>query len=60
MVGKRGDWLYITDKDRILTVNQLHFIKRGYDDSDLLNEIANDVFNSSCVEAARSLPGAEF
>lgn len=60
IVGKRGDWLYITDKDRILTVNQLHFIKRGYDDSDLLNEIANDVFNSSCVETARSLPGAEY
>ncbi len=24
--GKRGDWLYITDKDRIFTANQLHEI----------------------------------
>lgn len=60
IVGKRGDWLYITDKDRILTFYQLHYIKSGYDDYDLLNEIANDVFNSICVETARSLPGVEY
>ncbi|EOL7536049.1 hypothetical protein PSR38_RS16640 [Escherichia coli] len=60
VVGKRGDWLYITDRDRILTVNQLIYIKRGYGDCYLLNKIANDVLNSSCVETARSLPGAEF
>lgn len=60
VVGKRGDWLYITDRDRILTVNQLIYIKRGYDDYYLLNKIANDVLNSICVETARSIPGAEF
>lgn len=60
VVGKRGDWLYITDKDRILTANQLIYIKRGHGDYYLLNKIANDVLNSSCVEMARSLPGAEF
>lgn len=65
VVGKRGDWLYITDDDRIFTVSQLFKIKIENNEIpaiSMLNMSCNARFRleSDAVNKARSLPGAEF
>ena len=65
VVGKRGDWLYITDDDMIFTVNQLLKIKSWYDEIPAIfmsnmSYKARRSLESDAVNKARSLPGAEF
>ncbi len=65
VVGKRGDWLYITDDDMIFTVSQLFKIKAGNNEVPaifMLNMSYNAHLSleSYAVNEARSLPGAEF
>ncbi|EEY8546667.1 hypothetical protein [Escherichia coli] len=65
VVGKRGDWLYITDDDMIFTVSQLFKIKIKNNEIPaifMLNMNCNARFRleSDAVNKARSLPGAEF
>lgn len=65
VVGKRGDWLYITDDDRIFTVSQLFKIKAWNNEVPAIfmsnmNYKAHLSLESDVVNKARSLPGAEF
>ncbi|WP_096978524.1 hypothetical protein [Escherichia coli] len=65
VVGKRGDWLYITDGDRIFTKNQLFRIKSENNHSPVaaiyaMNMHSNMWLESDAVNKARCLPGAEF
>ncbi|HBE7435249.1 TPA: hypothetical protein KMV78_000195 [Escherichia coli] len=65
VVGKRGDWLYITDGDRIFTKNQLLRIKSENDGIPAVNMLnmsyhASLLLKQDAVNKARSLPGAEF
>ncbi|HAK9483680.1 hypothetical protein EA237_09350 [Escherichia coli] len=65
VVGKRGDWLYITDGDRIFTKNQLLIIKSKNDEIQvgimgIISYHASLLLKHDAVNKARSLPGAEF
>lgn len=65
VVGKRGDWLYITDDDMIFTVSQLSKIKAWHDEIPAIfmsnmSYKARRSLESDAVNKARSLPGAEF
>ncbi|EOW6060611.1 hypothetical protein ACOZGJ_000842 [Escherichia coli] len=65
VVGKRGDWLYITDGDRIFTKNQLLIIKSRNDEIQvgimgIISYHASLLLKHDVVNKARSLPGAEF
>ncbi|ELP4045593.1 hypothetical protein ABIN28_002566 [Escherichia coli] len=65
VVGKRGDWLYITDGDRIFTKNQLFRIKSENNEIPASNMGVMDMHSNMWLERdtvhkARSLPGAEF
>ncbi|EOW9818565.1 hypothetical protein J4V02_11010 [Escherichia coli] len=65
VVGKRLDWLYITDSDLVFTVGQLFKIKSENNEIPLgnmwsMNHIAGLSLNHDVVSKARSLPGAEF
>lgn len=65
VVGKRGDWLYITDGDRIFTKNQLLRIKAENNEipvgnMGIMNYHACLCFKHDAVNKARRLPGAEF
>ncbi|MBF9525447.1 hypothetical protein [Escherichia coli] len=65
VVGKRGDWLYITDDDMIFTVSQLFKIKLENNEIpaiSMLNMSYNARFRleSDAVNKARGLPGAEY
>ncbi|MBB8026167.1 hypothetical protein HEL23_006205 [Escherichia coli] len=65
VVGKRGDWLYITDGDRIFTKNQLFRIKSENNEISASNMGVMDMHSNMWLERdtvhkARSLPGAEF
>lgn len=65
VVGKRSDWLYITDGDRIFTKNQLLRIKAENNEIPLgnmgiMNYYAGLSLKHDAVNKARSLPGAEF
>lgn len=65
VVGKRGDWLYITDGDRIFTKNQLLRIKAENDylhtkHERIMNYNSGFLLMNDAVNKARSLPGAEF
>lgn len=65
VVGKRGDWLYITDDDMIFTVSQLFKIKSENSETPLCS-MFNMHYHSllllkqDVINKARSLPGAEF
>lgn len=65
VVGKRSDWLYITDDDMIFTANQLLKIKSENSETPLCS-MFNMHYHSllllkqDVVNKARSLPGAEF
>ena len=65
VVGKREDWLYITDDDMIFTVSQLFKIKLENNEIPaifMLNMSCNARFRleSDAVNKARGLPGAEY
>ncbi|HHL8612865.1 TPA: hypothetical protein ACQ75A_001044 [Escherichia coli] len=65
VVGKRGDWLYITDDDMIFTKNQLLIInsKNNYlhaKHARIMNYNSGFLLMNDVVNKARSLPGAEF
>jgi len=65
VVGKRGDWLYITDGDRIFTKNQLFRIKSENNEvpvgnMGIMNYHTCLWLKSDAVNKARSLPGAEY
>lgn len=65
VVGKRGDWLYITDGDRIFTKNQLFRIKAENNEipvgnMGIMNYHACLCLKHDAVNKARSLPCAEF
>ena len=65
VVGKRGDWLYITDGDRIFTKNQLFRIKAENNEipvgnMGIMNYRAGLSLKHDALNKARSLPGAEF
>lgn len=65
VVGKRGDWLYITDDDRIFTKNQLLRIKAENDEipagnMGIMNYYACLSLKHDVVNKAHSLPGAEY
>lgn len=65
VVGKRCDWLYITDGDRIFTKNQLLRIKAENNEipvgnMGIMNYYAGLSLKHDAVNKARGLPGAEF
>ncbi|MBC0922674.1 hypothetical protein FSG86_003410 [Escherichia coli] len=65
VVGKRSDWLYITDGDRIFTKNQLLRVKAENNEipvgnMGIMNCHARILLKRDAVNKARSLLGAEF
>ncbi|EEX3259086.1 hypothetical protein D1Y02_001978 [Escherichia coli] len=65
VVGKRGDWLYITDDDMIFTRNQLFHIHSVNNYAPVAAISVMDMHAKKWIEKddineARSLPGAEF
>ncbi|HHS8967295.1 TPA: hypothetical protein ACTVMD_002698 [Escherichia coli] len=66
VVGKRGDWLYITDKDCIFTKNQLRRIARrkneciSFNGTDFMQQFSNDMLTMTAQFEADSLHGAEY
>lgn len=65
VVGKRGDWLYITDDDMIFTRNQLFYINSVNNYApvaaiSMMDLKSNMWLERDTVNKARSLLGAEF
>lgn len=65
VVGKRGDWLYITDDDMIFTKNQLFHINSVNNYAPvaaiyMMDLKSNMWLEKDTVNKARSLLGAEF